>query len=214
MKLFELYAELGLDSSKFSNGVKNASAQGSSLASSLKSSIGGAATYVTNQVSASTIALGNLLADAAKTTLRVGRDSVKAIFEEYADAEQLYGGVETIFKDSANAVKKNAEEAFMNAGMSANEYMETVTSFSSSLLQGLGGDTEAAAKYADTAIRDMADNANKFGTNIGLIQNAYQGFAKDNYTINSIVRYVGDRIVSACEPYQGCGIEVQQEMAA
>ena len=214
MKLFELYAELGLDSSKFSSGVKNASAQGSGLAASLKSSIGGAATYVTNQVSASTIALGNLLADAAKTTLRVGRDSVKAIFEEYANTEQLYGGVETIFKDSADAVKRNAEEAFMNAGMSANEYMETVTSFSSSLLQGLGGDTEAAAKYADTAIRDMADNANKFGTNIGLIQNAYQGFAKDNYTINSIVRYVGDRIVSACEPYQGCGIEVQQEMAA
>lgn len=183
MKLFELYAELGLDSSKFSSGVKNASAQGSSLASSLKSSIGGAATYVTNQVSASTIALGNLLADAAITTLRVGTDLVKAIFEEYADAEQLYGGVETIFKDSANAVKKNAEEAFMNAGMSANEYMETVTSFSSSLLQGLGGDTEAAAKYADIAIRDMADNANKFGTNIGLIQNAYQGFAKDNYTM-------------------------------
>ena len=72
----------------------------------------------------------------------------------------------------------------MTAGMSANEYMQTVTSFSSSLLQGLDGDTKKAAEVADMAIRDMSDNANKFGTDMGLIQNAYQGFAKDNFTIN------------------------------
>lgn len=169
---------------------------------------------MTNKVSASTIALGHLMADATKTTVNLGKSAVKSIISEYADTEQLYGGVETIFKDSADKVKKNAEEAFSTAGMSANQYMETVTSFSSSLLQGLDGDTDKAADVADMAIRDMSDNANKFGTDIGLIQNAYQGFAKDNYTINSIVRYAGDCIVSACEPYQGCGIEVQQEMAA
>ena len=111
------------------------------------------------------------------------KQMVQDVFEEYANTEQLYGGVETIFKDSAEAVKKNASEAFMTAGMSANEYMQTVTSFSSSLLQGLDGDTKKAAEVADMAIRDMSDNANKFGTDMGLIQNAYQGFAKDNFTM-------------------------------
>lgn len=145
--------------------------------------MGGAATFVQNKVSAATIAIGNLMADATKAVARTSADMVKSVFEEYAQTEQLYGGVETIFKGSADKVKKNAEEAFSTAGMSANEYMETVTSFSSSLLQGLDGDTERAAEVADMAIRDMSDNANKFGTNIGLIQNAYQGFAKDNFTM-------------------------------
>ena len=124
------------------------------------------------------------MADAVKATAGAAKNLVQDVFEEYANTEQLYGGVETIFKDSAEAVKKNASEAFMTAGMSANEYMQTVTSFSSSLLQGLDGDTKKAAEVADMAIRDMSDNANKFGTDMGLIQNAYQGFAKDNFTIN------------------------------
>ena len=79
-----------------------------------------------------------------------------------------------------------AENAYKTAGLSANEYMSTVTSFSASLLQSLGGDTESAAKYADMAITDMSDNANKLGTDMSLIQNAYQGFAKQNYTIKFI----------------------------
>ena len=123
------------------------------------------------------------MADAAKSTANAAKDMVQSVFEEYANTEQLYGGVETIFKGSADMVKKNADEAFMTAGMSANEYMQTVTSFSSSLLQGLDGDTQKAAQVADMAIRDMSDNANKFGTDMGLIQNAYQGFAKDNFTM-------------------------------
>ncbi len=101
----------------------------------------------------------------------------------YSDYEQLTGGVETLFKDAYGEVMANANQAFETAGMSANEYMETVTSFSASLLQGLGGDTAAAAKIADTAIVDMSDNANKMGTDMSLIQNAYQGFAKQNYTM-------------------------------
>lgn len=80
-----------------------------------------------------------------------------------------------------------AENAYKTAGLSANEYMSTVTSFSASLLQSLGGDTEAAAKYADQAITDMSDNANKMGTDMSMIQNAYQGFAKQNYTINILM---------------------------
>ncbi len=105
--------------------------------------------------------------------------SVKA----YADYEQLVGGVETLFKDSAGQVQKYAQDAYKTAGLSANQYMEQATSFSATLLQGLGGDTAKASEYADKAIRDMSDNANKMGTDISLIQNAYQGFAKDNYTM-------------------------------
>ena len=104
-------------------------------------------------------------------------------FQEGAALEQSLGGVETLFKKSADTVVKNADNAYRTAGLSANEYMEQVTSFSASLLQSLGGDTEKAASVADMAVTDMADNANKMGTSTELIQNAYQGFAKDNYTM-------------------------------
>lgn len=100
-----------------------------------------------------------------------------------AAIQQSLGGIETLFKDSASTVIANAEKAYKTAGMSANEYMETVTGFSASLLQGLGGDTEKAASIADMALTDMADNANKMGTSMESIQNAYQGFAKQNYTM-------------------------------
>ena len=102
---------------------------------------------------------------------------------EGAALEQSLGGVETLFKDSASQVIAAANEAYRTAGVSANDYMEQVTSFSATLLQGLGGDTEAAAGYADKAIVQMADNANKMGTSMESIQYAYQGFAKDNYTM-------------------------------
>lgn len=107
----------------------------------------------------------------------------KNVVQSYGDFEQLYGGVETLFKDSAVELKNYADVAFQTAGLSANEYMETVTSFSASLLQGLGGDTSKAAKIANKAIIDMSDNANKMGTSMEAIQNAYQGFAKQNYTM-------------------------------
>lgn len=102
---------------------------------------------------------------------------------EGAALQQSIGGVETLFKDSANTIKQYAAQAYSTAGVSANSYMEQVTSFSATLLQGLGGDTAAAAKYANMAIVQMSDNANKMGTDIGAIQYAYQGFAKDNYTM-------------------------------
>ena len=134
--------------------------------------------------------LGNGLATAAKIgTAAVGAAAAgitaltTAAVNNYAEYEQLVGGVETLFKDSAGKIQDFADRAFQTAGLSANEYMSTVTSFSASLLQSLGGDTEKAADYADMAITDMADNANKMGTSMELIQNAYQGFAKQNYTM-------------------------------
>ena len=107
----------------------------------------------------------------------------KQALNSYAEYEQLAGGVETLFKDSKDIVLDYANNAYMTAGLSANEYMETVTSFSASLLQSLGGDTEKVAEVSDMAVTDMADNANKMGTSMEMIQNAYQGFAKQNYTM-------------------------------
>lgn len=110
-------------------------------------------------------------------------DLGKSAIEGFAETQQLVGGVETIFKDSADEVQKYAQNAYKTAGVTSNEYMKQVTSFSASLLQSLDGDTAAAAKVADMAIIDMADNANKMGSSITDIQNAYQGFAKQNYTM-------------------------------
>lgn len=108
---------------------------------------------------------------------------IKSSLDVVANMEQQVGGVETLFKNSADTVIKNANRAYKTAQVSANDYMSTVTSFSASLLQGLGGDTAKAAEIADMALIDMADNANKMGTNMRDIQNAYQGFAKQNYTM-------------------------------
>lgn len=103
--------------------------------------------------------------------------------KQYATYEQMVGGVETLFKNSAGLVERYAAGAFETAGLSANEYMETITGFSASLLQGLGGDTEKAARIGNQAVIDMSDNANKMGTAMEDIQHAYQGFAKQNYTM-------------------------------
>lgn len=123
--------------------------------------------------------LATLTAAAGAGAIAIGKMAVSA----YANYEQLIGGVETLFKGSASTVEGYANSAYKTAGMSANDYMETVTSFSASLLQSLGGDTAAAAKSADMAITDMSDNANKMGTSMDRIQDAYQGFAKQNYTM-------------------------------
>ena len=123
------------------------------------------------------IAVGASAAGAAVGVL------AKQSLDAYANYEQLTGGVETLFKDSADIVMGYAENAYKTAGLSANQYMDTVTSFSASLLQSLDGDTAAAAEKANLAITDMSDNANKMGTTMESIQYAYQGFAKQNYTM-------------------------------
>lgn len=119
------------------------------------------------------------LKDLGAAIINVGKQAIMS----YADYEQLVGGVETLFKDSSGIVQDYANNAYKTAGLSANEYMETVTSFSASLLQSLNGDTAKSAEVADMAITDMSDNANKMGTSMESIQNAYQGFAKQNYTM-------------------------------
>ncbi|HEN7389442.1 TPA: hypothetical protein U7J97_001176 [Streptococcus agalactiae] len=137
---------------------------------------------------------GDKMSEAGKKIADVGSNMTKWIttpvvgavgyaVKAYADLEQAVGGVETLFKSSSKEVISNAEKAYKTAGISSVKYMEQVTSFSASLLQGLGGDTDKAAKVADKAIIDMSDNANKMGTSIELIQNAYQGFAKGNFTM-------------------------------
>ncbi len=136
-----------------------------------------------NLASEAIIAGAKAMATAVKAVagamVELGKQSINA----YAEYEQLVGGVDTLFKESSAQVQQYANNAFKTAGLSANEYMETVTSFSASLLQSLGGDTAAAAEKADQAITDMSDNANKMGTDMTSIQNAYQGFAKANYTM-------------------------------
>ena len=149
---------------------------------------------VDDQASDKISGLSSKLGNGLKTAAKIGTAAVAAAgtaivaigqqaIEQYADYEQLVGGVETLFKQSSDTVMGYAENAYKTAGMSANEYMETVTSFSASLLQSLDGDTAAAAEKANLAITDMSDNANKMGTDMEMIQNAYQGFAKQNYTM-------------------------------
>ena len=180
---------------------------------------------VDDQASGKLKDIGGKLGNGLKTAAKIGTAAVgaaaagitaltKAAVNNYAEYEQLVGGVQTLFglqgqslEEYAATVGKttddafyewvkytagerkilnNAEIAYKTAGLSMNEYMETVTSFSASLIQSLAGDTSKAADYADQAIRDMSDNANKMGTDMSMIQNAYQGFAKQNYTIKFI----------------------------
>ena len=122
------------------------------------------------------------MATTAAVTAALGKLSSDAL-SAYSQYEQMVGGVETLFAGAEDIVLENARNAYKTAGISANSYMETVTGFSATLLQGLGGDTQKAASIADQALIDMADNANKMGTAMGSIQYAYQGFAKQNYTM-------------------------------
>ena len=125
------------------------------------------------------VAMGACVAAAAAAAVSLG----KAVVEAYSEYEQLVGGVDTLFQESSGKLQEYANNAYKTAGMSANDYMSTVTSFSAALISSLGGDTEAAVKYADMAITDMADNANKMGSDIATIQTAYQGFAKGQFTL-------------------------------
>ena len=163
MNLFELFVKIGVDDQASKN-------------------IGGITTKLGNGLKkAAGIGLKAVTAASAGIAALTG-----AAVKNYAEYEQLVGGVETLFKKSSEKVQKYAANAYKTAGLSANEYMSTVTSFSASLLQSLKGDTEKAAEYADMAVSDMSDNANKMGTDMELIQNAYAGFAKQNYTIKFI----------------------------
>lgn len=168
MNLFELFVKIGADTTEANKGIDEVGQKTSGLGEKLKSGLATAGKVAVAGVAAGATAIGAL-----------GTKAVAA----YADYEQLVGGVETLFKDSQDQVMDYANNAYKAAGLSANEYMETVTSFSASLLQSLDGDTSAAADKANLAITDMSDNANKMGADMTSIQNAYQGFAKSNYTM-------------------------------
>ena len=168
LNLFDLYAKITLDDSEYQKGIDDAGKKTSSFADKLKTGLAAAAKV-------GVAAIGAAAAGIAALT--------KASVENYAEYEQLVGGVDTLFKQASDTVQQYAANAYKTAGMSANEYMNTVTSFSASLIQSLGGDTEKAAVVAGQAITDMSDNANKMGTSIDMIQNAYQGFAKQNFTM-------------------------------
>ena len=196
MNLMSLVAKLSLDSQEYSDGLAKSEKEASSFGSSLGKGLGTAAKVAGVAIGAAATAVGGL---------------TKSAVENYAEYEQLVGGVETLFgaqgmtiDEYADSVGKSTTEvqgdydrlmraqnkmfsqaanAYKTAGMSANDYMETATSFAASLVSSLGGNTEEAANVANTAITDMSDNANKMGTDISMIQNAYQGFAKQNYTM-------------------------------
>lgn len=182
-------------------------------------------------------ALGKIGSAAGKAALEIGKISLaavgaasaavgavsKAAIDSYANYEQLVGGVETLFGDSADVVKGYAEEAFSTVGMSCNAYMETVTGFAASLVSSLGGDTATAAQKANTAVADMADNANKMGSDMQSIQNAYQGFAKQNYTMldNLKIGYGGtkeemERLLAEAEKIQKTkfGIDIDYDVSS
>lgn len=203
MDLLALRAVLTLDKSQYEQGLSDAESDASSAGNKFSKVLGGIGKTASGivKVSAAGISAGSAVVGAL----------TKQSVEAYSNYEQLTGGVETLFGVGGKSLKeyaestgqtlaeaqqdyerltlaqgeviKNADKAYETAGMSANEYLETVTSFSASLIQSLGGDTNAAAKAADQAIIDMSDNANKMGTSMESIQNAYNGFAKSNFTM-------------------------------
>lgn len=167
MNLLDLMIKVGIDD-EASGAIDGIVAKAKSMGSAIQSGISAALSVGTAVVSGAAAGVTALTAAAVNS---------------YADYEQLVGGVETLFKDSAGIVQGYADAAYTSAGLSANAYMETITSFAASMLQSLGGNTAEAAALSDQAVIDMADNANKMGTSLSMIQNAYQGFAKQNYTM-------------------------------
>ena len=168
MNLLDLFVKISVDDGDVDKGFSETSSKAETLAGKLKGGLATAAKVG-----------GAAIAAAGAAAVAITKQAV----ENYGEYEQLVGGVETLFNSSADTVMQYAANAYQTAGMSANEYMTTVTAFSASLLQSMGGDTDAAAEKANIAITDMSDNANKMGSSMESIQNAYSGFAKQNYTM-------------------------------
>ena len=168
MNLFELFVKIGADVTGANEGIDGVKEKTQSLAQSIDKGLTTAAKVGTAAIGAGAAAAGAL---------------VKQAVEAFGEYEQLVGGVETLFGDAAGTVQKNAAKAFKAAGMSANDYMSTAIAFSASLIQSLGGDTAKAAEIADLAITDMSDNVNKMGTSAEMVQNAYRGFVRQNFTM-------------------------------
>ncbi len=167
MTVFALVAKLTLDSSEYENDLKKQSESGGKLAG-VWGKVGGAVKVGAAAIGAASVAVGAL---------------TKKSVDAYAEFEQLAGGVKKLYGDAADELMGYANDAYKTAGMSANKYMEQATSFSAALINSLDGDTSKAAKQTDVAMRAISDNFNTFGGDISNVQNAFQGFAKQNYTM-------------------------------
>lgn len=199
MNLFDLFARIVLDTSDYDDGLDEASRNTESFADKLK-------TGLTTAAKVGAAALGAAATGVAALT--------KASVDQYAEYEQLVGGVDTLFKEASNTIQQYASNAYKTAGVSANTYMEQATAFSASLIQSLGGDTQAAAEYANQAIMDMSDNANKMGTDIESIQQTYQSLMRGNYAMldNLKLGYGGtkselERLVADAEKLTGQALD-------
>ena len=177
MDVFNLYAKLSLNTSEYEKGVEKAKGGATSLMDVFSGTVlGNVVTDGLRNVANNFVTIGKMATSAA---ISIG----KASLDSYGEYEQLVGGVETLYKNSAKTVEQYAKRAFANVGMSANDYMETSTSFAASLVSSLAGDTDAAAEMSNMAISDMADNWNKMGSSVQSVQDAYRGFSKQNYTM-------------------------------
>ena len=199
MNLFDLYAKISLDKDDYEKGLDEASGKTSSFADKLKSGLSTAAKVGGAAITAAAAGVAAL---------------TKASIDQYAEYEQLVGGVDTLFKDASDTIQEYAANAYKTAGVSANTYMQQATAFSASLIQSLGGDTEAAAEYANQAIMDMSDNANKMGTDIESIQQTYQSLMRGNYAMldNLKLGYGGtkaelERLVQDAEKLTGRALD-------
>lgn len=182
MDVFDLFAKISLDSSEYEKGLKNAKSSASGL-TGLFGKVGSAASTVGKGIF-------NVATNVAKVSVAAttaGAAAVSALttlaINSYADYEQLVGGVETLYKDSAAKVQQYAADAYKTSGMTANEYMTTATSYAAALVSSLGGDTEQAAELSNMAVSDMADNWNKFGSSADSVQDAYNSFAKGQFQL-------------------------------
>ena len=179
MELFKLFGTIAVKNDEANKGIDETVDKAEKAHPKMSEAFG--------KIGSAALTVGKTVAKAAAAGLAAGSAALAALgksaISSYADYEQLVGGVDTLFGESSKTVQQYAKNAYQTAGLSANEYMDTVTSFSASLLQSLDGDTARAAQVADRAITDMSDNANKMGTDISMIQNAYQGFAKQNFTM-------------------------------
>lgn len=177
MDIFNLYAKLSLNTDDYEKGVEKAKGGASSLMDVFSGTLLG------NVVSDGLRTVANGITEIGKTAANMAVSIGKASLDSYADYEQFVGGVETLYKDSAATIEKYAQTAYKNVGLSANDYMDTATSFAASLVSSLSGDTEKAAEMSNTAISDMADNWNKMGSSVQSVQDAYRGFSKQNFTM-------------------------------
>lgn len=175
MDLMNLAARLTLDMRDYESGLDKADKSADSFAGKFRSALGKAGGAVTTLGKTGAAAIGAGAAAVGVLT--------KQAVDGYSNYEQLSGGVKKLFGDAYDSVMQNASEAYKTSGMNANQYMEQATSFSAALINSLGGDTQEAAKLADVAMRSMSDNVNTFGSDMGSVQNAFQGFAKQNYTM-------------------------------